>query len=810
MYFNLFLDKAEAPMEFKYVENTREDVGPKLDHYLNAAAVFKKHHYKDSISSQIDDLIKSLNRCKLDNTNDGDGDYCQMSFVAVAAPSLVGKTQLSFILEHRSLYFALSQVDSPIASNPQSIYLNFESLNRFIFKCSERDMEIISQYHQLDSLRSMKNYNEMVFKNISANNMKTNFSDQKFMILGLLLALVEDAENHYDNLHVNHQPAWMYYHAKRKTMTINPVSINTIRENLARFKNYFVFLDEYFENHNYVYIKNIVRAAGLTCFVANTNTDVANLISKNLANHSRDDRNTVWAHVITRLDLSSFTVLESVTQIIDDMEFIKENMNSTEGRLFRSFFDSCIQSHFQEFSPGMGEFIAFAFEKLREKKEKLREFKLIDCIDFIFKCAYDELIKRKTGIVASIEGQMANFALLSSIAYLNSDDKDESIFNMKSFLKYHLYHIANPLGPHEWLFKLLITQNEVTPLRTRILQDGRIDYIPWTEASYFRDEDFFSALVCMFGGLKGSAARIMLNSKFDSLSRVSLANFSNPKAKSNDGLDFEVLCSISIVDSSHHQLDGQKNFSLAGVNFSTFLKNTIENLSLNGSSHRPTKINLIINNEKSSDNFDLLKFLENYRIPFLNATNKSWPSYLTDLFPQSNSLGSVKLGTFERTANSDQVDGRFDIMQLNNNSHKTTVINGFIECKDYICSLTCKDVIDILGKTLQQKNAKFLFLFCNRVGGHHKNSISERDVQIKSLIEYLKIKKINLYRFDNKANSTFELVPFRPEAPINSAPKIVGFIFEFFVVNSHIENTALMNIFKKSETSVKKVKRSLK
>ena len=110
----MFLDKAEAPVEFKYVENTFEDVGPKLDHYLKVAAAFKANLYNGSIASKIDDLIKNLNRCSRNDTNDSDGDNGLMSFVAVAAPSLVGKTQLSFMLNHRSLYFALSQVDSPI------------------------------------------------------------------------------------------------------------------------------------------------------------------------------------------------------------------------------------------------------------------------------------------------------------------------------------------------------------------------------------------------------------------------------------------------------------------------------------------------------------------------------------------------------------------------------------------------------------------------------------------------------------------------------------------------------------------------
>lgn len=417
-------------MEFKYVENTFEDVGPKLDHYLKVAAAFKTNLYNGSIASKIDDLIENLNRCSRNDTNDSDGDNCQMSFVAVAAPSLVGKTQLSFMLNHRSLYFPLSQVDSPTPIIPQSIYLNFESLNQFIFRCSESDLQIILNILGLNG--SMPNYEKTVYEKLSANNLKAKFFDQKFKVLGLLLALVEDAEHHYDNLDKKNQPAWMYYHAKRRNMIINPVSIKTIRENLARFERYFVFLDEFFASFNNVYVKNIVRAAGLTCFVANTTTAVADLINQNVSQKRRGDDLVVWAHVITKLDLSSYAVLSQISEVDRDFNEILAKMQGEEKNMFSLFFRSCIINNFKDISPGMGDFIASALKKLKSEAN-LSALKAVDCVNFIFKHGYNELVKRKNNIVTTIEGRIANLALLSSIAYENSDI--ESVFSMKSFLK---------------------------------------------------------------------------------------------------------------------------------------------------------------------------------------------------------------------------------------------------------------------------------------------------------------------------------------------------------------------------------------
>ena len=230
------IDKYEEEMPFIYIENQKLDVNRKLDDYLNRAVSFNILHYEGSIASKIDDLIKTLNGCAQTHELDEDGDKCEMSFVALVAPSLVGKTQLSFILRHRSLYFALSQSDSI-----QEIYLNFESLNEMIFKCSIKDIEKIKKYLKKNQIMESFKVDAKFFEYLSANYMTRNMGDEKFMVLGLLLALVEDAENTFDKIDDSLRPAWMYHHAKRHNMIVKGASIREIRSVLPRFEKYFVF-----------------------------------------------------------------------------------------------------------------------------------------------------------------------------------------------------------------------------------------------------------------------------------------------------------------------------------------------------------------------------------------------------------------------------------------------------------------------------------------------------------------------------------------------------------------------------------------
>lgn len=68
------------------------------------------------------------------------------TFIAHVSPSFEGKTQSAFVLSKvRPLYFALDQIKLSGRRSPQSVYLNFESLNIHISEYAETDLAYIKK-----------------------------------------------------------------------------------------------------------------------------------------------------------------------------------------------------------------------------------------------------------------------------------------------------------------------------------------------------------------------------------------------------------------------------------------------------------------------------------------------------------------------------------------------------------------------------------------------------------------------------------------------------------------------------------------
>ncbi len=68
------------------------------------------------------------------------------SFVALAAPSLEGKTQSAFVFRHnRPFYFPLSEHIRSDAWSPQPIYTNFRSYVKVLRDCAIADLKTIEQ-----------------------------------------------------------------------------------------------------------------------------------------------------------------------------------------------------------------------------------------------------------------------------------------------------------------------------------------------------------------------------------------------------------------------------------------------------------------------------------------------------------------------------------------------------------------------------------------------------------------------------------------------------------------------------------------
>ena len=97
------------------------------------------------------------------------------AFIALAAPSMEGKTQLAFVMKDvLPLYFPLSEAyNRPVGNNPQLIYRNFTD-----YACMLRDC----------ALEDIKNWPQTSF---SASDLLTFSQDKMFWTAGFLNALIE-------------------------------------------------------------------------------------------------------------------------------------------------------------------------------------------------------------------------------------------------------------------------------------------------------------------------------------------------------------------------------------------------------------------------------------------------------------------------------------------------------------------------------------------------------------------------------------------------------------------------------------------
>lgn len=125
-------------------------------------------------------------------------------------------------------------------------------------------------------------------------------TDMKFLVLGLLLELVEEANENYTE-----EVDWMKYHAKRRNMIIQAASIQEIAEKRHLFKDFVVFFDDLIVGSYSkieIFIRNIIRAAGLICIVSGSNTDITGAVDQKAA---RDNSEIIWSIAITELDYTN-------------------------------------------------------------------------------------------------------------------------------------------------------------------------------------------------------------------------------------------------------------------------------------------------------------------------------------------------------------------------------------------------------------------------------------------------------------------------------------------------------------------------
>lgn len=123
----------------------------------------------------------------------------------------------------------------------------------------------------------------------------------------------------------------------------------------------------------------------------------------------------------------------------------------------------------------------------------------------------------------------------------------------KKNLEHHLFHVKNPLENDAWMFNLYPERNFLNFVNGK----GRRE--SWGKWTQFKAEEELTAISCLFGGLKHSAAETMDNNRINS--EKGSVNFPSRYEKfvSTSGENLEILASVSAIESSHYHCSEPNN-----------------------------------------------------------------------------------------------------------------------------------------------------------------------------------------------------------------------------------------------------------
>lgn len=291
--------------------------------------------------------------------------------------------------------------------------------------------------------------------------------------------------------------------------------------------------------------------------------------------------------------------------------------------------------------------------------------------------------------------------------------------------------------------------------------------ISWTnERTFFNSEETCTILACMFLAFGNTVTDILTRSKYKiSQNALSVHDVKNTQAPQRKGNLLEVSTAISIVDASQHYSKylpevpfNYDIFSLGGQDGTTFFKNLLVNLI---NLHCAIKGHFILKLSFEQCRFNLQNFFNNLKVPFLYSLNRD-DKFLDRL---NNSSNSVYLKKFERTANSEGIDGKYEIKYRR--QKKFTVV----ECKNWKDQISTTILEKIVTKCANVENSILFFVFCDFI-------VSEPTL-ITKFTKTCDEKKVNVYRLE-KLGKTFNIVPFYEK---HLGPKHICIILEFRVIN---------------------------
>ena len=730
------------------------------------------------------------------------------TFVALAAPSMEGKTQSAFVMKDViPLYFPLSEALPASGVNaPQKIYATFKELAKLLFKSAETDLKDLNKIPP------------------SAGELKNDL-DQEYWVLGLLQAL----QAHFENLLSSPPETWMSFYAAEFSLSFKQVSLRTFIAHPS-LKKFCLFLDEFKADNWAVFVRNLSRAAGLRCIVSNTNTRIANVIGRDTASGAA--AKIVWAVVIGRLNDASLKILRSDPDLDFDgsISRIREHRGDghhlhrlrtrflnlflgKKGDPVLKFLDSLDGSFFENLRPGMAVLFVNALRTFCDEDlgELPAKFHFGALLDSILASLSIQLIGRKPRLSERPSAVLGKVGLLVAQSYSSLRAEGDAvasdlalICNPRSHLENHLYYLANPWKADEWAFLTFAECDTHDNKLLKVIGASNDKLVEWKmEYSYFRSEELMTALACFCVSYKHTVSRVL----HDANLRVTgsgdyVFNVANEQAPSSSGNVLEVTAAACLAEASHQNHD--QIFTTDGVDGMDFLRNLVRNLVYvdNYSAYSPVFIHF-----PSASKFDMSKFLKSCRIPFIYGWNRP----VVELDKWSDSAQSCLFSNFIRCSNRAQIDGRFNFWIGKEKKSRVAVV----ECKNYRNGISAPKLQEILEKCLKTKNVGLSLVFgtyfsfksrdssnqtttdamkidskteIQAMKEHLRDEECDEEAQARkvSFLAFCREKGINVYRLQPLAfdcEYDYSLVPFEPSLSIHNQPRLNCIVLEQTVIN---------------------------
>ena len=226
------------------------------------------------------------------------------------------------------------------------------------------------------------------------------------------------------------------------------------------------------------------------------------------------------------------------------------------------------------------------------------------------------------------------------------------------------------------------------------------------------------------------------------------------------------MAACNVIYSSRHSRShsGAVDFSFKGQNGIDFLKKLI--FEFNSTFETEIPVNLQF---ERNENFDLLNFLNNSKIPFLLGVDNSFP----DLVGLSSISENFYVAPYYRSPNSDQIDGKFEF------SYNDVCYEVICECKNKGNTVSSKTLHEILEKASEHIKSKISLIICTD---------AVRKPSKWSKFSWICSKNnINVYRLDYQAKRSFNVIKFVPNFKIHKNPSHVSFVLEINEMNKRVE-----------------------